>query len=577
MVSYTAFYKLAEEPFSLTPDPRFLFESKQHHYALKAVLYGLETHKGIIAIIGDVGTGKTTLCRTLLKVLPSQYKTALLLDPHVSEEDLVRVIIEDLGVRPNGAETSSVMRALEAFLLQIGERGECAVILLDEAQLLSQSVLERLRILSNFETSTRKLLQIILVGQSELEEKLQHYNLRQLNQRIGVRCYLRPLSRRETSSYVEHRLRRAGLTGPLPFTRPALQRIRRFSQGTPRLINLLCDRALLIGFRAGAHRIGSSLVATAVKELQERRPKQLLPRLAAAALGGLALAVLVGVAAWQTMGWNLSSALTVAKLQSLSPSPPSADRETPPTQVAAPATPPQAKAVPPAPQRPQGPATQQQTASIPKSVKIPAEGIKRQLPRLLALWGVKMPGEQEIASWTTTPDGSLDVRVIASRHGLEATFLEPISWRDIYAVGLPVLVKIGKEEGFSLLLRLEGEKAVILSPAGTEYERPTETLAAQQLRSAWFLWRNPDEWALRPVQEWSARLVTLFAARLNVMGYVSYPFPVTYDDRFSEAVRRFQQKVGLETDGIIGPRTAMALARVTGYPTVPRIHGERLP
>ena len=331
MSVYQAFYKLVEEPFALTPDPRFLFESKQHHDALQEVLAGLETQKGIIALIGEVGTGKTTLCRALLKVLPAQYKTALLLNPHVSEEDLVHAILEDLGVQTAGLEMSSMIGALETFLLQIGERGECAVIMLDEAQHLSPSVLERLRLLSNFETPTHKLLQIILVGQSELEEKLERHDLRQIQQRIGVRFYLRPLSRRDTMSYIEHRLRRAGCTGGMPFTRAALRRIRRFSQGTPRLINLVCDRALLAGYLARSPRIGGALVATAIKGLAPRRRRSWLPKLATATTGSVAVAALAGIAAWQIVG--------ITELQSLLPASLSAGWQAAATKIEPPPAP----------------------------------------------------------------------------------------------------------------------------------------------------------------------------------------------------------------------------------------------
>ena len=196
---YESYYNLTETPFSLTPNPRFLFRSKGHHDALQAVLYGLETEKGILAIIGEVGTGKTTLCRTLLELLPQKFKTVLLLDPHLSVVGLLRAIVDRLDIPADTFVYPSLMRSLEDFLLQAAERGERPVVIVDEAQRLSMAVLEQIRILSNLETPTRKLLQIVLVGQTELEEKLLRYDLRQLNQRIGVRCYLRPLSRRDTS------------------------------------------------------------------------------------------------------------------------------------------------------------------------------------------------------------------------------------------------------------------------------------------------------------------------------------------------------------------------------------------
>ena len=378
MGAYQAFYKLLEEPFALTPDPRFLFESKQHHDALQEVLAGLETQKGIMALIGEVGTGKTTLCRALLKVLPAQYKTALLLNPHVSEEDLVRAILEDLGVQTAGLEMSSMIGALETFLLRIGERGECAVIMLDEVQHLAPSVLERLRLLSNFETPTHKLLQIILVGQSELEEKLERHDLRQIQQRIGVRFYLRPLSRHDTMSYIEHRLRRAGLTGRMPFTRAALRRIRRFSQGTPRLINLVCDRALFAGYLARSPRIGGALVATAIKGLAQRRRRSWLQKLATATAGAVAVAVLAGVVTWQIVGsTGFSTGLRSLLPASLSAGPQVAAMTEPPqapTPAAAPLSAPVATATA---QLPESPPVPRLAETLPQTLKSPEQGDRK--------------------------------------------------------------------------------------------------------------------------------------------------------------------------------------------------------
>jgi len=203
--------------------------------------------------------------------------------------------------------------------------------------------------------------------------------------------------------------------------------------------------------------------------------------------------------------------------------------------------------------------------------------VQYQLARLLALWGVEEQRPEGSAHWPVTPDGFPYVRVIAARHGLEAVFFETLPWNAISAIGLPVLVKIGEEKTFALLLRLEGDRAVLLSSQGLEYERPIRALAAQQLRSAWFLWRNTDEWALLSPREWSPRLVTLVAARLHGAGYLRAPLPATYDTRFSAAVRRFQQEVGLEADGIIGPRTVLALVRVTEHAAVPTLQGVRAP
>jgi len=238
---YEAYYSLEDPPFVLTPDPRFMLRSKGHHEILATLLYGITSQKGLMALVGDVGTGKTTLCRALLRELPDSVQSALVLNPHLSDADLIGTILDDLGVERRGTTKGELMAALSQYLLATGSEGKTVLVIVDEAQQMAVESLEQIRILSNLETATRKLLQILLVGQPELEEKLKLNELRQLDQRIGIRCYLKPLPRKETYRYVEHRLRVAGLPGALPFTRGALAKIYKHSRGIPRVINLVCD------------------------------------------------------------------------------------------------------------------------------------------------------------------------------------------------------------------------------------------------------------------------------------------------------------------------------------------------
>src|SRR5262249_14747299 len=186
-----------------------------------------------------------TLCRALLRELPKEVQSALVLNPHLTDAELVGVILDDLGIERRGTTKGELMAQLSQHLLAAGAEGKTVVVILDEAQQMSVDALEQIRILSTLETATRKLLQIVLVGQPELEEKLQRRELRQLDQRIGIRCYLKPLSRKDTLRYIEHRLRIAGLPGAVPFTRAAMVRIFKYSRGIPRVINLVCDRALI--------------------------------------------------------------------------------------------------------------------------------------------------------------------------------------------------------------------------------------------------------------------------------------------------------------------------------------------
>ncbi|MFQ5673221.1 MAG: AAA family ATPase [Nitrospinales bacterium] len=306
---YESFYGLREKPFSLTPDPKFLYLSKHHQGALDHMLYGIRQKEGFMTIVGDVGTGKTTLCRCLLDRLDDSVQVALILNPMVSDIDLLRTCLHDLGVRPvhagrklvaavpagaalaeqddagfaddfagdsaddfswiNTLSKKELLDALNAFLLKQHREGKSTVLIIDETQDLSLDVLEQLRILSNLETEKDKLLQIIFVGQLELNDKLALPELKQLNQRISIRYRIAPLSREETRRYITHRLMVAGANAGIRFTRSSLNAVYNYSRGYPRLINLSCDRALLAGFNAQVDTIDAGHVKRGIRSLHD--------------------------------------------------------------------------------------------------------------------------------------------------------------------------------------------------------------------------------------------------------------------------------------------------------------------
>jgi general secretion pathway protein A len=239
---YQEFYGLREKPFNLTPDPKFLCLTEKHQEALDHLLYGLEQKTGFILFLGEVGAGKTTVCRALLERLDQDYVVALILHPFLAEENLLETIVRDLGVVPRGKSKRELLDQLNAFILARKVEGKTVALIFDESQNLSPKALEEIRILSNLETDKEKLLQIILIGQKELETKLARRELRQLNQRIGVRYYLNPLNREETARYIAHRLQVAGDQGTIQFVKGAVREIFFFSKGIPRLINLAADR-----------------------------------------------------------------------------------------------------------------------------------------------------------------------------------------------------------------------------------------------------------------------------------------------------------------------------------------------
>ena len=265
---YLEYYGLTEAPFDITPNPRFLFYSAKHREAFNHLLYGIRERKGFVQLTGEVGAGKTTLCRAMLEQLDGHYSTALILNPVMSANELMQGIAMEYGLPVNGLDRLNTIGVINNFLLQQAERGKDTVLIVDEAQDLTDDLLEQVRLLSNLETDNRKLLQIVLLGQPELRHRLNQHRLRQLRQRITVRYHLLPLSRYEVSHYIRHRLEVSGAKGAPYFTRPALWRIHRYSGGIPRLVNALCDKALLAGFVKQTDCITFGMVGRAIRELE---------------------------------------------------------------------------------------------------------------------------------------------------------------------------------------------------------------------------------------------------------------------------------------------------------------------
>jgi general secretion pathway protein A len=279
---YEDYYGFTEKPFSLTPDPKYLFKSTSHANALELLQYAIRRREGFVVITGGIGTGKTTLCRAILEQTDSRTFTALVLNPFLSEDELLRSILQEFGVvsreeikrgRLLGVTKQELIETLNEFLLSLQTLRARALLIIDEAQNLPLQVLEQIRILSNLETEKEKLLQIILVGQPNLKAMLRSDDLRQLEQRVSIRYDLKPLSRDETMAYVQHRLSVAGGGAAVTFAPSAVARVHKFTDGIPRLINLLCDRSLLAGFSAHTNRIGVEHVDSAAHTLELDRPK----------------------------------------------------------------------------------------------------------------------------------------------------------------------------------------------------------------------------------------------------------------------------------------------------------------
>src|SRR5438034_1287136 len=508
---YEPFFGLDSSPFGLTPDPRFLFRSRVHHEILSLLLYGVTTSKGVMLLLGDVGTGKTTLCRALLRELPAEAESVLLLNPHLSETELVGAILDDLGLERRGKTRGELMTVLSQHLLAAGGQGKSVLVVVDEAQHMSVEALEQVRLLSTLEAPDRKLLQIVLAGQPELEAKLVRAELRQLNQRIGIRCRLRPLAERETFRYVEHRLRAAGLGGSLPFTWAATARIHRYSGGVPRVINLVCDRALSTAFAGRQRNVDVDTVKAAIRSLEGHPP--LARRVGRIAVAAVVVVAVVGAALG--LGWTWRPGWFVPRASN--------------SALAA--------AVPPA-------------APTPAPAAAPTPALA---------------------------DGDVDTVGVADRYQLAATRLPRISAGALRAIGLPALLELNGAQEPSVLLvrRIAGDTVTLVDGTGTELRRQLgeldSTLAGAE---AWVLWRNLDQLGTDGVRPMTPDTVLIVALRLHKLGHLEMPLPHLYDARFAQAVRAFQQSTGLPADGILGPRTTLALSRVVAGAIAPSIAGE---
>jgi general secretion pathway protein A len=506
---YETFFGFSEKPFNLTPDPKYLYLSQRHTEAFAHLEFGRKEKGGFILITGEVGTGKTTLARYFLSRLDARTATAFVIYPALTAAELLRSILEDLHAPVSGSSLKDHVDALHRFLLDARAQGREVVLLIDEAQDLSPEVLEQVRLISNLETDTEKLIQIVLMGQSELQEMLARRELRQLAQRVTARYHLSPLGRAETEDYIRHRLVVAGGEGKVAFSERALLAVHRHSGGIPRLINLICDRALLAGFVSGQRTIEAGMVARAAAEVTPGAPRRRAWPAAAAAVA--AVAILGSVLAWRT-------GLATATPALAPPEPPPA-----PPAAAAPGTAPAA----------------------PGTLATLVLGLSRDASREAALRDVG-------ALWGGGPLEKTPLR----------THLEQVRRLD-----LPVVVEMfhpaRADTCYLALLRIEGDQAVVSAGHGEALRIPLPELDRLWTRQAIFLWRDFDR--LGAASD-PARTATWARDGLARLGYLQG------EADLGSAVARFQRDAELTPDGVIGSRTLMTLYSRAPNPR-PRLTG----
>jgi general secretion pathway protein A len=526
---YTAFFGLTEKPFAITPDPRYLYLSERHAEALAHLLYGINESGGFIQLTGEVGTGKTTVVRTLLSRVPHHADVAVILNPRITPVEFLLTICEELGVSIAEADRNSVKEMVDALnrrLLSAHAEGRRIIVLVDEAQNLSIDVLEQVRLLTNLETPTQKLLQIILIGQPELRELLDRTDLRQLAQRITGRYHLKPLSREETKGYVRHRMRVAGATEEV-FTPRALLELHRLSLGIPRVINVACDRALLGAYTQETKKVSASLVRRAAGEVYGRRyfPAWLGWVVGCVAAAAFAGTLFLGWQFWRHQSPVLSAARAIKSAA--------------------------AAVVPPAPKL----AAVNALLATNEANTTDAAAFRR----LLALWGTAMADDKD-------PCGQ------AAKAGLEC-LEQRGSWTQVRTLNRPAILTLTDDRGqrHRVVLSSLDDKTATLNLG-----EHNEKVSIDDLSRDWFgeftvIWKPKTARTRLLSLGMQGDEVRWLRRSLNALaGGSSDPeHGDVYDQELAIAVQNFQREHRLNVDGIAGVQTQVVLDTVLADPNSP--------
>lgn len=528
---YCEYYQFSEKPFTVTPNPRFIFLSKFHQEAFAHLLYGIDNHAGFIELTGEIGTGKTTVLRTLLGNLDEKlYRSALILNPCLSANELLRNINHEYGIGADGLSNGDLLRELNSFLLQEKAAGRTVVLVIDEAQNLEPSVLEQIRLISNLETDTDKLIQIVLAGQPELSTLLKRRELRQLSQRITVRYHLRPMDLEDTRAYVRHRLRVAGCGLTVAFTPSALRCVYRFSGGTPRLINIVCDRALLVGYGESRRVIDPGTVKSAIREVC--RPKKTNKGMAIAA-SAAAVIVLAALVSYPALKSSFFSDHTAGKLSFAG----------------------HASA---------GVADQLQKALAGVGER---ESLIEAFNVIAAAWGERPV--KDGAAWKKP-----DLARLSELRGMRLFVVT----RDIGAIihsDSPVIVEID-------LPGAQGKRYLALTSFSngrfqcTPQFRGKVSLSPDELKILWsgrayVLWKNFRRIPLVPSSVAKGPEIIRLQKMLAQTGYEKVSNSGKYDAETAAAVKAFQRSRGLVADGVVGGKTLLFLYREEGDFHSPRL------
>jgi general secretion pathway protein A len=538
---YNSFFGFKEKPFTITPNPRFIFLSKNHKEAFAHLLYGIDSHAGFIELTGEVGTGKTTVLRALLAQLDSDtYRTALIFNPSLSAIELLQNINHEYGIPCEEQKNSPLLHSLNHFLLQQNAEGRTIVLVIDEAQNLDPQVLEQIRLISNLETEKDKLIQIVLVGQPELREKLKKPELRQLSQRITVRYHLCPMDFNDTVEYIEHRLDVATGQRLELFSPGALKRIFRFSGGLPRLINVVSDRALLIAYTKGSREVSARMVSAAMADVrkQESRflPLRILRYSAAAAVALLAVCGLYGI---------FGGSIATREISAFS-------RETTRDKVD-----------PPRSEKRSEMALYTLLAGTTEE-----ESAAAAFNAIARIWGVApISVDQAMA-------GPADLESYAARSGLRFSrnsgnlgALLRLDYPAILELSLPE----GKGRRYVSLLGWEEGRLIVAPPFQGHSAVSSAELEKFWTGRSYLPWKNVLNLPLVSRAGNSGESIRNLKLLLTKAGFYRGPSTELFDEAMLVSVKRFQAAQGIEVDGVVGGRTLLLLYRAGGTVEVPRL------
>ena len=524
MAIFNKYFGFSQNPFSITPNPAFLYLSPSHQDALGHLIYGVGQGGGFVALTGEVGTGKTTLIRSLLEQELENIEVALCLNPQLTAPEFVANICDELGVEYSDASSlKELIDKLNIYLLEAHAAGKRVVVIIDEAQQLSRDVLEEVRLLTNLETASEKLLRIILVGQPELQAMLARNDLRQLSQRITARSHISPLNTQETAAYIQHRIRVAG-GHPDIFSSGALRRIYKLSQGIPRVINVLCERSLMGTYGQEQRRATAAIVNRAAAESLgiKSRPQWLLWAL----IGALMVLAATGVG-WQLARLTKTDALTVA-----------ASSQAPVVEVG------------------------ETEPAEPSS----AITVDRLAQRMLQLWGL---GSGEKARDSLCVGLPADMQCLNSRG----------NWRLLQLIDRPALLQVargGRVEEV-LLISSDGRAARVLSLQGAQLVDVAELLAMWNGQFTVLFRNSSGSRFLEPNQQhaavtWLRQRIGMADGDLVVLGDNAQ----RYDASLRVRVEGFQRRYGLDPDGLVGAKTFALLDNLAPQAGTPRLIEERI-